>query len=273
MCLLLSLFYVSCSLTPSLVGDKNGNDQQAHFSKWIRGTFTVKKAIITFLFSLSMAPSFTSLAAESAKTDCSPYVVLQNQSYALCAGALSWIYDDITYAKCQVFENGNSISLPLNYPSTPFTPGGNIATVNAIGAGPANGGYLVSTYSPPEQSTIPNGNMALYNCKAQGSYAQCDGGICFTSTTGQYFPGLGQVGTNEVMCSCPITTARNYQVYGPNPCPTTRREFDSVCGTGLKPGNNGAILRIGAPKGGPEIFAQCLTGAPVTFNTCERPRH
>jgi hypothetical protein len=225
------------------------------------------------LLSSALAISLTCLAAESATPDCSPYVVLQNQSYALCAGALSWIFDDITYAKCKVFDNGNSISLPLNYPATPFAPGGNIATVNATGNGPANGGYLVSTFSPPVQSTNPGGNLALYNCKTQGSYAQCDGGICFTSTTGQSFPGLGQVGANEIICSCPITTARNYQVYGPNPCPTTRREFDSVCGAGLKPGKNGAILRIGAPRGGPEKFAQCLTGAAVTFNTCKRPAY
>src|SRR5215471_5918793 len=80
------------------------------------------------------------------------------------------------------------------------------APSNAKGA--ANG-YIVSTYSPPVSVLAPNGDRAIYTCPARtsdGAYARCDGGICFTSTEGQSFPGFEQpLAKDQIICSCPIT--------------------------------------------------------------------
>ena len=83
-------------------------------------------------------------------------------------------------------------------------PGGNVCTVNAQGAG---NGFVVSTFSPPPSILAPSGNQALYTCPPRtsaGFYAMCDGGICFTSTEGQSLPGLGKLGKEQIVCSCPV---------------------------------------------------------------------
>lgn len=118
-----------------------------------------------------------------------PLVIpLENQTYALCAGAVSFNFDGITYAKCRK-KQGNSLGLAHSY------LGGDIATVNSIGT-TGSAPFIVSTYSPPDPE-----RYALYSCNKPGAYAQCDGGICFTNTTGNPFPGLGVVGNTEIICS------------------------------------------------------------------------
>ena len=211
---------------------------------------------------------------------CSNFVYLDNQDYALCAGAESWNFDGVTYAKCKK-QRGTSISLPLSYPTTsppptPATPAGDVEDVNLEGI--AQGTYVVSTYTPPVEATTAGGSLALYTCNRPGSYAQCDGGICFNATSGTTFPGVGAIASDEILCSCPITTtSTSYQVYGPSACPTSKADFDAICGSGKQASKNGKILMIGAPKATPKLLAQCLNlhndqPADVTFNTCTRPK-
>lgn len=202
------------------------------------------------------------------------YIELVNQRYALCAGAETVNFDEVTYAKCKLMR-GNSLSAGLQYPE-PANPtfnavprSGNIATVNQ--GPPARKGYVVSTYSPPAGAIAPRKELALYTCDSGGSYAQCDGGLCFTSTRGKTSPLWGKVGPQEVICSCPVvTTDTSFQVFGPGQCPTTQAAYDAVCAKNATAKNNGAILYIGSPTGGPEAFAACLS-QPVKFNTCTRP--
>ena len=195
------------------------------------------------------------------------YVILKNQPYALCAGAQSVNFDKVTYAKCPILH-GNSISLQQNYPFPSVEPEGNIATVNQ---GAPNSGYIVSTYSPPVEATVPSGNVALYTCEG-GSAAQCDGGLCFTSTTGTSGPLWGSVSNNQVICSCPVSTLNiPFEVFGPYPCPATAAEFDSVCGSNVSAINNGATLYIGGPPSTGVRLSECLTGKKPTFNRCTRP--
>ena len=203
------------------------------------------------------------------------YVILKNQPYALCAGAAAVNFNEITYANCAKLR-GNSISLQQNFP---FAPGnddnpGNIATVNE--GAPSRGGYIVSTYSAPAGAVDPNGNLAVYSCERGGSSAQCDGGLCFTSTTGKNPPLWGPVSNSQIVCSCPIrTTALPFSVIGPKPCPATAAEYDAVCGANGSQANNGATIFIGDPIPNPdswEILASCV-GQPVTMNTCTRPAH
>ena len=204
------------------------------------------------------------------------WVILKNQPYALCAGAAAVNFNEITYANCAKLR-GNSISLQQNFP---FAPGnddnpGNIATVNE--GAPNRGGYIVSTYSPPAGAANPNGNLAVYQCERGGSYAQCDGGLCFTSTTGRNPPLWGPVSNSQIVCSCPIqTSAIPFTVMGPKPCPTTAAEYDAVCGSNGSQANNGATIFIGDPISNPAswgILAACLLGQtqPVPINTCTRP--
>ena len=204
-------------------------------------------------------------------------VILKNQPYALCALATSYIYNEITYAKCDRLQ-GDSISLPQRFPFPP-SPGvtpGNISTMNK--GQPKLGGYIVSTFSPPAGATSSNGNLAVYTCEG-GSYSQCDGGLCFTSTSsngqggGQIksSPLWGNVSNSQIICSCPVwTTSIPFEVMGPKPCPTTAAGYDAVCGANVSKANNGAITYIGTPVGF-EIAAACLVGHPVTFNHCTRP--
>ena len=211
---------------------------------------------------------------------CSNFVYLDNQDYALCAGAESWIFNGVTYAKCKK-QNGTSGSLPINYlapspQSTPPTPPGNVESVNQ--AGIASNAYIVSTYTPPAQLTNPGGGLALYTCNRSGSYAQCDGGICFKGTAGTNFPGVGAIASDEILCSCPIqTTSKSYQVFGPSACPTTKADYDAICGSGKEANKNGKILMIGSPTKDSKLLAQCLNlhnnvSTTVAFNTCNRPR-
>jgi hypothetical protein len=198
------------------------------------------------------------------------FVILENQPYALCAGAPSVNFNEITYAKCAILH-GNSISLPHNFPFPSLRPKGNINTVNQ--RAPQAGGYIVSTYSPPAGATGPAGDLAVYTCEG-GSYAQCDGGLCFTSTTGKTSPLWGDVTNSQIVCSCPIqTSVITFQVMGPFPCPTTAAEFDSICGTNGAKFNSGATIYIGAPLTGAfEKLAACLNnGQSPTFNNCTRP--
>jgi hypothetical protein len=43
-----------------------------------------------------------------------PLTQLDNQAYALCAGAISFVFDQVAYANCQILF-GTSISLTLSY--------------------------------------------------------------------------------------------------------------------------------------------------------------
>jgi hypothetical protein len=196
-----------------------------------------------------------------------PFTTLTNQTYALCAGAISFVFDQVAYANCQILL-GTSISLTLSYPPVSATgqPGGNIETVNQQGA--AWKSFIVSTYSPPLSLTSPQGNTAIYTCPARstGSYAQCDGGICFRSTTSTTFPGLGAISGVQIVCSCPIESpSTSYQIFGPYPC-LNSRDQDKLCNAPVK---NGSTLYIGAPTGTPRALALKLNGGnPVHLNEC-----
>jgi hypothetical protein len=136
------------------------------------------------------------VAAQSAS---SAYAICSNQTYALCASAPAFIYQDLSYAKC-IIKHGDSISAP----PLSFESGGqqkNICDVNAEGV---TQGYMMSTFSLPDE-VRKGGTKAIYTCPggSTGDYAQCDGGTCFKSTSGQNFPGIGQIAAGEIVCSCP----------------------------------------------------------------------
>lgn len=203
------------------------------------------------------------------------YVKLNDQPYALCAGAESVNFGEVTYAKCKKME-GTSISAEQKYPwpavnaFNAIKNQGNIANVNA--KQPIRGGYVVSTYSPPVGATLPSGKIALYTCSNGGSYAQCDGGLCFESTSGKSSPLWGKVSDKEIICSCPVTSTKtSFQVFGPGDCPTTAAAYDAICGANASNINNGAILYIGAPTGSPDLLAKCLNPSFKALRRCERP--
>jgi hypothetical protein len=197
-----------------------------------------------------------------------PLVILVNQPYALCAGAIAFVFDQVAYANCAILF-GNSISLRQDYPPVPLTgqPGGNIETVNQQGL--ASGSFIVSTYSPPASLTNPAGNTAVYTCRpgSKGSFAQCDGGLCFRSTTNRPFPGQGGVSMSQIVCSCPIASHPfvGYEYFGPYPC-LSNREQDRLCNASV---SNGSTLYIGATIGSAEILAKILNGGiSVPLNKC-----
>ncbi|WP_421693771.1 hypothetical protein [Aestuariivirga sp.] len=196
----------------------------------------------------------------------SPYAICKQQTYALCAAATAFVYQEVSYAKC-IIKNGDSISAP---PLSYNTGSGqkNICDYNAAGV---NNGYMVSTFSlPPEVKK--GGNKALYTCAggATGEYAQCDGGTCFTSTRGKTFPGVGQLNQDEIICSCPITKPTTssapfgYQFIGAYPC---QQQAFSVCTQNVK---NGDIIPVGSPPGAGRVLTEALYGRNYLLNECKQ---
>ncbi len=85
-----------------------------------------------------------------------PFVVCEDQKYALCAEASCFVYDGVAYCKCDVLK-GDSISLQDDF----FSPIGerNVCSVNQQGK---TNGYMVSTFSFPT-NVEKGGRAAVYN--------------------------------------------------------------------------------------------------------------
>ena len=214
-----------------------------------------------------------------------PFVVCEDQRYALCATASCFVYDGVAYCKCDI-ERGDSISLQLAYQSRGRER--NVCDVNREGR--ANG-FMVSTYSLPSDA-VKGGSKAIYTCpgpdNARGgvpapvAYGQCDGGLCFTSTVAQRFPGFGRrLALDDIMCSCPISTAATpgsanalgYQVFGPyHPrAPIGSRCDPAACAACAvaSPAANGSIIPVGAAAGVGKLLTLRLDGPPVPdLNEC-----
>ena len=249
-----------------------------------------------FIFVLCLAGYSVSRAQNSDKCESvGEYLILKNQKYALCALADCLTFNQVAYCGCDILK-GNSISLPFD-----FGDGENVCTVNEEGPG---NGYRVSTYSVPEQVKYPDGDYAAYTCpgelnkgkyggvaRARGSYAQCDGGLCFTSTKGNNFPTFGKLGKKEIICSCPIATncektsanANGHQISGPydgeTGCdPNTCAKCDAGAVTDLECESGNPLASIGIQEdltvGSATGVGNILTcellgpGSQVEFNTC-----
>ncbi|MDR5883457.1 hypothetical protein [Caballeronia sp. LZ032] len=234
-------------------------------------------AFLTSLGSRSRAASSTAAAASSASLTAGAadniaaalanngLAICRNQEYALCAGVQCFVYNSVAYCRCNVLY-GDSVSRRLSY------SGGDVCNVNAEGS---SKGFVVSTFSVPPASVGPSGTRALYFCppsSKSGAYASCDGGICFASTRGQSFPGLGRLGQDQIVCSCPIASGASgqaakvgHQIFGPYPCQVS---FFENCTSAGASGDNGTIIYEGAPAGSYEIGAFVLNRAPAHFNMC-----
>ncbi|MEI7600054.1 MAG: hypothetical protein WCJ41_12140 [Aestuariivirga sp.] len=212
------------------------------------------------LFGLSTPFMTQTAAAEDA------YAICSNQTYALCAAASAFVYDDVSYAKC-VIKRGDSISAP---PLSFTTRTGQTADICDVNAAGVRNGYMVSTFSLP-LDVRQGGNKALYTCPggSTGSYGQCDGGICFKSSSGKYFPGVGFVAKNQIICSCPVTKPTvtslpvGYQFIGPYPCQPSAL---SVCNQEV---GNGTIIPVGSPPGAGRVLTQALYGHQFPINECQ----
>jgi len=197
------------------------------------------------------------------------FEICRDQTYALCAVASCYVYNQVAYCKCDI-ETGDSISLPFE------VDGQNVCDVNADG--PANG-YMVSTFSLSD-SVVQGGDMALYTCpggRSDGAYAQCDGGLCFTSTdAAPSFPGFDEpLAEGEIICSCPITIANpdtaslGYQIAGPFPC---EDDYFQNCQSATTNPRTGTTIPVGAPTGVARILTLLLDGPPVPpLNRCPSP--
>jgi hypothetical protein len=203
----------------------------------------------------------------SAFTSTAPvfFKICTGQTYALCAVASCFVFNGLSYCKCDV-KTGDSISLPFNF------DGEDVCSVNAGGA---SNGYMVSTFSLPESVVAPNGDKALYDCPAStsnGAYAQCDGGLCFTSTEGQSFPGFAEpLNEGQVICSCPTVVANpatavtGYQIAGPYPCESS---FFANCNSATANTNTGSTTYVGAPTGSARLLTRLLYGQVPPLNRC-----
>jgi hypothetical protein len=209
--------------------------------------------------------------AASAFTSTPPrfFKICTGQTYALCAVASCFVFNGLSYCKCEV-KSGDSISLPFN-----FDDGEDVCSVNREGD---DNGYMVSTFSLPESVVAPSGNKALYNCPAStsnGAYAQCDGGFCFTSTEGQRFPGFEEpLKRREIICSCPTVVANpataqtGYQIPGPYPC---QPSFFANCNSTNTNTKTGSTTYVGAPTGSARLLTRLLYGHVPPLNECHPP--
>lgn len=217
-----------------------------------------------------------------------------DQKYALCATAQCFYLNEVAYCKCNLKE-GKSISLSFAFDN-------NTQNVCSMLDDGLRNGYTVSTFSLPDEVTkryareYKKGSgkpapLALYTCPRRtttGPYAQCDGGVCFDSTSGTTFPGVGDVGRNQIVCSCPLTTPRRvgpdpgYQITGPwqrangkacgpndskaDCCSTEVLEQFCTPSYGSTP-PTGATIPVGAPTGLPVVLS-ALLGDLRPINTC-----
>ena len=96
-----------------------------------------------------------------------PFVICQNQHYALCAETSCFVYDGVAYCECDILK-GASISLQLSYSS----PVGerNVCDVNRQGK---TNGYMVSTFSLPN-NVKKGGSAAVYTCQWLGRRGKWD---------------------------------------------------------------------------------------------------
>jgi hypothetical protein len=214
-----------------------------------------------------------------------PFVVCENQQYALCAEASCFVYNGVAYCKCDI-KNGDSISLQLGFPS----PAGerNVCDVNRQGR---TNGYMVSTFSFPK-NVKKGGSAAVYTCpgsadagsgvSAPVAYGQCDGGFCFKSTRGQRIPGFTKrLRGNEIICSCPISTdatpgssdSFGYQVFGqyhPEAAVGSRCDVNACAACSVSnPTANGSTIPVGAPTGSAKFLTLKLDGPPIPdINEC-----
>ncbi|MEM5387828.1 hypothetical protein VSR68_30195 [Paraburkholderia phymatum] len=193
------------------------------------------------------------------------FKICKGQTYALCATASCTVINQVAYCKCDVKE-GDSISLPLRI------DGEDVCSINANGV---DNGYMVSTFSLPESVVAPNGHRALYTCPAgsTGGYAQCDGGICFSSSSGSSFPGFDrQLGSTDIICACPITQAQGspvgYQIAGPYPCADS---YFRYCNSQTANTSTGSTVKVGAPTGTARFLALQLNGNVPKLNECRAP--
>jgi hypothetical protein len=162
---------------------------------------------------------------------------------------------------------GESIAAPPLQYETGGGGTGNVCTVNAAGA--ASGAFMASTFSLPEE-VKKGGSKAIYTCPggSQGGYAQCEGGLCFTSTTNNAFPGVGKIAEGEILCACPVFMAIptyaqfGWQFIAEYPC--NRRNF-RYCD--LDP-RNGDIIPVGAPPGAGRVLTGLLYGQQYPLNQC-----
>lgn len=209
----------------------------------------------------------------------SPTIICKDQTYALCATASCFLYNNVAYCKCNI-RRGSSISARFAYPAAAaaanpdfdpaaYLPRQNICDLNAQGAG---NGYMASMFSLPP-SVLKGGYEALYTCPSNstGRFAQCDGGICFTSSRGNTFPGFDTpLSQKEIICSCPVTQQSasmdpfGYQFVGPFPC--DKKTF-ALCGQAAS-GRNGTSLPVGAPTGFPRYLSIKLYGKNPDVNEC-----
>lgn len=219
-----------------------------------------------------------------------PFLILENQRYALCATASCFTYNQVLYCDCDVMR-GDSISTPLSYDSK------NICNVNEQGR---TNGFMVSTFSLPADTIYPRGREALYTCPgeankgsggfaAKGSYGQCDGGICFTSTTNRTFPGFWNWLVNDIICACPFSTIcdpssgtpSGYQISGsyahgcdPRDCGkcgagSLDRNKGQCTGNPLANIPEGTIIPVGAPFGTAiDLSCALLNGNVPKLNSC-----
>ena len=201
----------------------------------------------------------------AATTPAGFFKICKGQTYALCATASCTVVNQVAYCKCDVKE-GDSISLPLR------VDGNDVCSINASGA---DNGYMVSTFSLPESVVAPQGHRALYTCPAGSTrgYAQCDGGICFSSSSGSSFPGFDkQLGSAEIICACPITqtsgSSVGYQIAGPYPCDDS---YFRYCNSQTGNSGTGSTVKVGAPPGTARFLALQLNGSVPKLNECRAP--
>jgi hypothetical protein len=223
----------------------------------------MKKASLTIVLAVASLLSLTPLGHAGAS---SKFAICSGQTYALCATASCTVINDVAYCNCNI-QSGDSITL-----ADTFSDGQNICDLNAQGPG---NGYMVSTYSVPDSVVAPDGDQALYTCPANtasGAYAQCDGGFCFNSTSGESFPGFSNpLASDQIICSCPITLADpataavGYQIAGPYPC---QKSFFKNCNRGTANKKNGSTIYVGAPTGTARALAQALNGSVPPLNRC-----
>lgn len=236
----------------------------------------LKTLIFLSIFLVFFVGTTTSVfALGSLFVQCPEQGVVANK-FALCAIAQCTTIDKVAYCKCEVL-NQESISLPYDYTENQVKK--NVCNLLVDGL---DNGYTVSTYATPVQVLKDydpvvekkGPKMALYTCNPKRNpktlnalSAQCDGGICFSSTSGTIFPGMGEVKSNEIICSCPIVKASSigFQIAGPYPCDKSYYKKQCEVQSTTK---TGTIINVGAVTGSASLLSKMLDSSFPNLTRC-----
>jgi len=233
----------------------------------------MKNSAVLFSLFLSYSAGATEArylkASTSKDAKCSGLDTCEQETFAFCGVSPCKVFNGVAYCTCEIVDTVGTGSSFVDHSD------GNqdICALNED-AVENDLGHMFTFYPWDYSSKV------AYQCENSAApYAQCDGGICFNSSTGSTFLG-NPVGKDEIVCACPVvyapTNGTHNFLYGPPSSADETKCYNEqydYCFNEYK--NNkiptGSSIYVGAPQSTMNILADCNPdpGTPPTNCICD----